>query len=152
MKTAYLWICGMVFIACQPLQNTSDEPSDNITEQDAMDLLETWEQAMLNKDSALLGEVLHPSYQYAGSPDGSTANRAAMMEWVVSDPNELLSQTFYDMDVKIYGDIAIVRGWEIMLNRSPEGDTSQFRLRFTDVYQKQNEITRALSTHSSPME
>ncbi len=143
----------IALVACQPEAKQPTEPLvDQITAKDATDLLKKWEEAMIDKDAAKLGEVLHAEYQYSGSPDGSTADRAAMMEWVVSDPNTLLSQTFYDMDIKLYGDVAVVRGWEVMVNRTPEGDTIEFKLRFTDVYQKEKGVTRALATHSSPMD
>ena len=153
MKHTLSLMAILLVMACQPEAKQQEKPLvDQITAKDATDLLEKWEAAMKEKDSTKLGEVLHPEYQYAGSPDGSTANRSAMMEWVATDPSDLLSQTFYDMDIKLYGDVAVVRGWEVMVNRSPEGDTSEFKLRFTDVYKKENGVTRALSTHSSPMD
>lgn len=125
---------------------------ESITQEECMALLDRWEAAMMEKDSTKLKSVLHPSYYYAGSPDGSLADRQGMMEWVATDPSQLLSQDFKDMDIQIYQNVAIVRGWEIMRMRSPEGDTSEFKLRFTDVYQKKDGVVQALSTHSSPMD
>lgn len=153
MKTLLI-LSLAVIIGCQQVTpaDTINADQELITVQDATNLLARWEQAMKDKDSTLLKQVLHPEYQYAGSPDGSTADRKTMMTYVATDPNDLLSQDFFDMDIKLYRDVAIVRGWEIMKVRSAEGDTSEFKLRFTDVYVKENDMTRALSTHSSPMD
>ena len=148
VKVLVLFLLG----ACQQTEKPEVPAVEQITEKDATELLDKWEQAMITKDSALLKEVLDPTYTYSGSPDGSTADRATMMEWVATDPSNLISQEFFDMDIKLYDNVAIVRGWEIITSLSPEGDTSQFKLRFTDVYKKENGITKALSTHSSPMD
>ena len=107
---------------------------------------------MIEKDSSLLGTVLHPDYQYAGSADGGSSDRSAMMVYTATDESDLLGQEFHDMDIDLFDDVAIVRGWEILSLRSPEGDTVRFKLRFTDVYRKENGVTRALATHSSPMD
>ena len=152
MKILFLASITVLLCSCQTTSEKVQQDLEQITDQDASNLLQKWEKAMIDKDSTLMGEVLHPEYQYSGSPDGSTADRQAMMIWVATDPGQLISQTFFDMDIKIYGNMAVVRGWEVMLNASAEGDTTSTKLRFTDVYLKEDGVTRALSTHSSPMD
>ena len=90
------------------------EPTDQITKQDALDLLDRWEKAMAEKDSALLGKVLHPQFQYAGNADGTLTNRRGMMEGIVAEDFSFLGQEFFSTDIKLYDDVAIVRGWEIL--------------------------------------
>ena len=138
-------------VSCRPSSVATTE-GDIMTKEEALALLDRWEDAMIKKDSSLLGKVLHEDYQYSGSADGSTSDRQAMMAYTASDPSKLLGQEFYDMDIDLFDDVAIVRGWEILSLETPKGDTVRFKLRFTDVYQKKNGITRALATHSSPMD
>ena len=158
MKHLILGLLLVALIGCQqqPRETTPQTPTtpqpESISKEECMALLDRWEEAMMQKDSLKLKSVLHPNYYYAGSPDGSLANRQAMMEWVATDPGQLLSQEFHDMDVQIYQNIAIVRGWEIMTSLTAQGDTTEYKLRFTDVYQKKDGVVQALSTHSSPMD
>ena len=158
MKQLTLGLLLITLVGCQQKapQTTPQTPTtpqlESISKEECMALLDRWEEAMMEKDSVKLKSVLHPSYYYAGSPDGSLANRQAMMEWVAGDPGQLLSQQFNDMDIQIYQNVAIVRGWEIMTALTAEGDTTKYKLRFTDVYQKENGVVQALSTHSSPMD
>jgi len=151
MKYTFLLIAIFALVSCQQTPSP-DKEKDIITKEDALTLLERWEKAMIEKDSSLLGTVLHTDYQYSGSADGGTSDRSAMMVYTATDESDLLGQEFHDMDIDLFDDVAIVRGWEILSLRTSEGDTVRFKLRFTDVYRKENGVTRALATHSSPMD
>ena len=148
MKPTHLIVIGLWILGCQPPSGSTDP----ITNEDARNLLNKWEEALKTKDTTMLGEVLHPEYRYSGSPDGSITTRRKMLEGLQNDPYTILAQNLYDLDFRLYDDVAVVRGWEILSLVTGDGDTSEFKLRFTDVYRKENGVTRALATHSSPIE
>ena len=80
MKQLLILTATILLLGCQTPPETNQPAVELITEKDATDLLKKWERAMVEKDSSLMKEVLHPEYQYAGSPDGATADRQAMMQ------------------------------------------------------------------------
>lgn len=137
----------LAFISC----NTKTE-TDNINRADVDNLLAKWKEAFYQKDTSLLSEVLHDSYIYSGSADGSISDKKAAIDNLSTDNSQLLAQDLFDLNVQFYSDIAIVRGWENLKIKTDAGDTIDIKLRFTDVYKKENEMTQAISTHSSPID
>ncbi|WP_170147976.1 nuclear transport factor 2 family protein [Marinoscillum furvescens] len=109
-----------------------------------------WEKAYIHKDTSLLAEVLHDKYLYAGNADGSRTTKEQVINELYSSDYQILKVVFEELDIQCFGSTAIVRGNELIYLLLASGDTLQVPLSFTDVYQKNNGMTRALATHSSP--
>lgn len=127
--------------------------TETITEKEALDLLHRWTEAYLQGDADALENILDDSWLYSGSADGKTTNKHATIEEFSSADYKFEDITYENLEVDLYGAIAVVRGSETMVIVGNSGkDTTQLSLRFTDVYQKKDGEIRAISTHSSPVE
>ena len=119
------------------------EIAEKITEEEALELLHTW----------TLNNVLDDSWLYSGSADGSTSSKTSTIEEFRNADYFFEDISYQNLDVRLYGDIAVVRGKERMvILGSSKQDTTVINLRFTDVYQKKDGKVRAIATHSSPIE
>ncbi|MCL6267794.1 nuclear transport factor 2 family protein [Flagellimonas myxillae] len=155
IRTALTMAVMVVFAACKQTETPVVEPEivDEITKEEALDLLHTWTNAYLKGDAGPLIEVLDDSWVYSGSGDGSTSNKIATIDEFSTADYSFDEIKYHDLDVQLYGDVAVVRGWEKMvILGSDKQDTTILKLRFTDVYQKKEGKVRAIATHSSPME
>ena len=72
---------------------------------DVQAAMESWKQAMLTKDAAGLGRLLHPDLTYSHS-DGKTQTKADILK----SPGNTLSITFGETTVRVYGDTALLKG------------------------------------------
>ncbi len=127
--------------------------TETITEKEALDLLHRWTEAYLQGDADALENILDDSWLYSGSADGKTTNKRATIEEFSSADYKFEDITYENLEVDLYGAIAVVRGSETMVIVGNSGmDSTQLSLRFTDVYQKKDGVIRAISTHSSPID
>ncbi len=156
MKTSiFLTIAVLMFTACNQTvePKTEKEAVEKITQDEALKLLHTWTDAYLKGDAEVLEDLLDDTWVYSGSPDGSTSNKTATIEEFSNADYSFDEIKYQDLDVRVYDDIAVVRGWERMvILDSSKQDTTILKLRFTDVYKKSDGKVRAIATHSSPMD
>ncbi|WP_422349021.1 nuclear transport factor 2 family protein [Flagellimonas sp.] len=155
IRTALIMAAMLVFAACkQTAEPVAElETEDKITEEEALDLLHTWTNAYLGGDAAPLIEVLDDTWEYSGSSDGKTTNKIATIDEFSQADYSFDEIEYHDLKVKLYDNIAVVRGWERMvILGADKQDTTILKLRFTDVYRKQEGKVRAIATHSSPMD
>lgn len=155
IRTALTMAVILVFAACKQAAEPIAEPEivDKITEEEALDLLHTWTNAYLEGDAGPLIEVLDDTWEYSGSSDGNTTDKIATIDEFSQADYSFDEIEYHDLDVKLYDDIAVVRGWERMvILGADKQDTTVLKLRFTDVYQKKEGKVRAIVTHSSPMD
>jgi|GEM_PF-3021597 len=153
-----VWLCAVLatmYVSCKEAQKPKEQPEpmlDQITEEEALDLLHEWTAAYLAGDADALDGVLDETWIYSGSEDGSTSDKAATIK-EFSNADYTFSEITYDnVEVRLYGDIAVVRGSEKMVIVGGSGeDTTRLGLRFTDVYQKSEGKVKAIATHSSPI-
>ncbi len=143
-------------LSCNQVKKDEEEisiQSEKITEEEAMGLLHSWTNAYLKGDPAPLNELLDDSWLYSGSSDGLTHDKANTIQDFSNADYTFADIVYENVDVRLYNDIAVVRGSETMtiLGNNAQ-DTTILRLRFTDVYQKKNGKVKAISTHSSPIE
>ncbi len=154
-NTIYIIAAFAMVTACNPAAETGKETNtvEKITEEEALELLHTWTNAYLKGDAEPLKEVLDESWVYSGSSDGSTSDKQATIEEFSNADYFFEDITYENLDVRLFGDIAVVRGMESMvILGSSKQDTTILSLRFTDVYQKKDGKVKAISTHSSPIE
>lgn len=154
-NTIYIIAAFAMVTACNPAVEKGNETKniEEISEDEALELLHTWTNAYLKGDVEPLREVLGESWVYSGSPDGSTSDKQATIEEFSNADYSFEDITYENLDVRLFGDIAVVRGKERMvILGSSKQDTTILSLRFTDVYQKKDGKIKAISTHSSPIE
>lgn len=157
MKNYILFISFLLILSSCHVQVKSDEDSskdtESISKEEALDLLHRWTKAYLEGDATTLDEILDETWLYAGSSDGKTTDKKSTIEEFSAADYKFSDISYENLEVNLYGDVAVVRGSETMVIVGNEGkDTTQLSLRFTDVYQKKNGKVRAISTHSSPIE
>lgn len=154
-KLLFILLIGITFSSCNDSQATKVEVQQDvnkITKEEAMDLLKKWTDAYLAGDAKLLNEVLDDNWIYSGSADGSVSNKSATIEEFSNADYKFSNIAYDDLDVSLFNDIAVVRGSETMeIIGSSGNDTTIIKLRFTDVYKKENGKIKAISTHSSPI-
>ena len=141
--------------SCNQVKTPKEEiqTGEKITKEEALQLLHTWTDAYLKGNADKLNDVLDDTWEYSGSPDGSTSSKMATIEEFSAADYSFDEIKYENLDVRLYGDIAVVRGSETMaILDSAKLDTTILRLRFTDVYQKKDGKIKAIATHSSPME
>ena len=145
----------ITLFSCKNHEAAKSETSaavEQITEKEALDLLHKWTQAYLNGDAGVLDEVLDESWVYSGSADGSVSDKASTIEEFSNADYSFGDISYQNLAVRLYGDVAVVRGSETMEIVGSSGlDTTLLQLRFTDVYQKKDGQVRAIATHSSPI-
>ena len=154
-KIIFFLILPLIISSCRNSERCNDEIAsvvDKITEEEALSLLHKWTDAYLAGDATPLNEVLDESWIYSGSSDGKVADKSATIEEFSNADYKFEDIMYEELVVRLYDDIAIVRGQEKMIIVGSSGqDTTELRLRFTDVYQKKDGKIRAIATHSSPI-
>lgn len=123
---------------------------EQITEKDVRQILANWKEVMVTKDTVLFESILHDDFFYAGSDDGKLTSKVTMMDNLANDQSRMLAPEYYDVHIRYFGDIAVVRAREKLMFPG-DHDTTVLHLRFTDIYQKKNGRVTTLSTHSSPI-
>ena len=157
MKKIFLLFIAVVCLGSCQIDIKSDNPdpkeTETITEEEALNLLHRWTKAYLEGDASELNEILDDTWLYSGSSDGKTTDKDATIAEFSSADYIFGDITYENLEVELYGDIAVVRGSEdmVIIGKS-QPDTTRLSLRFTDVYQKKNGKIRAISTHSSPID
>lgn len=115
-------------------------------------VFDKWDKAYKERRYELLEEVLHEDWHYAGGSDGNITNKKKAIADFQSSDYTFKDIVFNDIEFRFHGLTAIVTGREQLITQEKNGGQNEFRLRFTDVYVKENGIWQAVATHSSPIE
>jgi len=83
-------------------------PSDSKAEKEVLAALNTWREAMVARDRAVLEEIYAPSLSYTHS-DGRQENKAQAIEAVVNGKDRIESIELTDTSVSVYGTTALVK-------------------------------------------
>src|SRR5437588_12775980 len=97
-------LCG-IFLSAVALPATDNDSKD---EKAVMATLEAMAQATIKKDVATLDKIYHPDLTYSHST-ASNQNKAEVLK-AVAGPGVTESMTFHDTTIRIYGNVALVRG------------------------------------------
>ncbi|WP_421801331.1 nuclear transport factor 2 family protein [Flagellimonas sp.] len=151
-KAIFLLSLVLTMGSCENKEPASKDVNQ-ITEDEAKKLLHQWTDAYLTNNPEPLNHLLDDSWMYSGSSDGSLSDKKSTIDEFSNADYSFGEITYDNLDVRLYDDIAIMRGTEKMLIIGSSGkDTTEVHLRFTDVYQKRNGEIKAISTHSSPID
>ena len=115
MKTpAVALLCGLILIADaafpEAMNNSKDEKS-------VMATLETMAQATIKKDVVTLDKVYHSDLTYSHS-SAMNQTKAEVLK-AVAGPAVTESMTFHETTIRIYGNVALVRGRNELRNGAP---------------------------------
>ncbi len=83
-------------------------PSDSKAEKEVLAAMNTWREAMIARDRAVLEEIYAPSLSYTHS-DGRQENKAQAIEAVVNGKDRIESIELTDTSVSVYGTTALVK-------------------------------------------
>lgn len=117
----------------------------------ALDLLDRWTQAYLDRDFFVLENILAENYTYQGSLDGKKITKTQSIEGFRKANYSFKDIQMEDVQVRTFGNTAILTGKETLILEE-NGKITSLQLRFTDVYTIIGGWLQAVSTHSSPIE
>jgi ketosteroid isomerase-like protein len=112
-ETTAVLLCGMILSARAAFPAAND-PND---EKSAMATLEAMAQATINKDVATLDKIYHPDLTYSHS-SAMNQTKAEVLK-AVAGPAVTESMTFHETSVRVYGNVALVRGRNELRNGAP---------------------------------
>ncbi|TRY33426.1 YybH family protein [Aliiglaciecola sp. M165] len=144
-------LISMFFVFLFMTKGYANGMANTITQEDVTQLLQNWKVAFATKDSKLLAQILDDSWVYSGGADGQTSGKEDSLNELANSDYRVTDIEFSDLVIRYYDDIAIVTAKEKLHILGADGALSFVNLRFTDVYRKQDGVTRAISTHSSPI-
>jgi len=106
-----------------------------------------WSAAQKARDTKKLEEILADQWVGIG-PDAKTSDKAKAIEDVKAPGNSLDSYEMGPMQVRVFGNTAIVIGSDTEKSKDSGKDTSG-KYVWTDVFIKQNGKWKAISSHST---
>src|SRR5947208_13658544 len=111
MKTfSVMLLCGMLLSASAAVNDAKDEQS-------VMATLEAMAQATIKKDVATLDKIYHPDLTYSHS-SAMNQTKAEVLK-AVAGPAVTESMTFHETSVRVYANVALVRGRNELRNGAP---------------------------------
>jgi len=107
-------LCGVILLAGTVLPAAMNNPKD---EKAVLATLEAMAQATIKKDVATLEKIYHPDLTYSHST-ASLQTKAEVLK-AVAGPGVTESMTFHETGIRIYGNVALVRGRNELRNGAP---------------------------------
>lgn len=126
---------------------TTTQASTETVEQTIRRLETERSQAILRGDFATLERIYADDFSMVGT-SGAVRNKAQFIADHKSGALKTESQTFADVNVRVYGDAAIVTGLMTQKGRDKGKDVSG-QIRFTRVYVKRNGQWQFVAAHNS---
>jgi uncharacterized protein (TIGR02246 family) len=129
-----------------PAAATTPASTENV-EQAIRSLENERSQASVRSDTATLDRILADDFSTVGT-SGAVRNKA---QWLADNKSGVLkaeSQSFADVNVRVYGDAAVVTGLMTQKGQDKGADISG-QIRFTRVYAKRNGQWRLVAGHNS---
>ena len=126
----------------------SSPTTNGHTAAELLSLQDQWAKARIAQDVSFLESFYRPDFRVI-SLDGSQVSRAddiANFATKILKPESIVDR---DMDVRIYGDTAVVTGRED-LRGTYRGNAGAFTLRFTNVYVFENGKWALAHHHATP--
>lgn len=115
----------LVFVAAAASLSAADPKTEVLAS------IETWKQAVLKKDAKALEPLLHPDLLYSHS-DGRTETKSDILKAM---PNTQ-SIKFAEPNVRVFGDVVLVKGNAEFVNNAATGGTTTLNLSLLQVWIK----------------
>ena len=113
-NSAVVLLCGMMLVARAAFPAAINDPKD---EKSVMATLDAMAQATIKKDVATLDKIYHPDLTYSHS-SAMNQTKAEVLK-AVAGPGVTESMTFHETSIRIYGNVALVRGRNELRNGAP---------------------------------
>ena len=114
MKKRIAAVLGGLLFAAAAVPAATIDPKD---EKAVMATLEAMAQATMKKDIATLDKIYHPDLTYSHS-SAMLQNKAEVLK-AAAGPQITESMTFHDSTIRVYGNVALVRGGNELRNGTP---------------------------------
>ena len=149
MRAAIFVILLVGLAACSSGFSGNDVTQTDTTRAQILALQNQWAQARIAQDAEFLERFYTPDFRVL-SMDGNVVSREddiANFATRILEPQMIVDE---DMDVRVYGQVAIVTGVE-RLRGTYRGNFGAFTLRFTNVYVRTGGEWRLAHHHSTPI-
>lgn len=125
-------IAGSSFALCQIRGNMAVRNSN--AEQEVRRLMREWDEAYMRRDTSALDRILADDFSFTDAA-GKVSNKMQYIMAIIKSPDMMLIKPFNsdDVNVRVYGDTAVVTGRSPLKGR-PRGRTLSDLYRFTDVW------------------
>ncbi|MTW13253.1 DUF4440 domain-containing protein [Pseudoduganella eburnea] len=124
MKTRIAFIAAALAMS---LSASAATPTEQLVRQ-----ADAWDKAIIRKDSAAIAANMAEDFRQI-SARGDLAGKAAFLEVIMSPRLVINPYTVEDMDVRFYGDVALVSG-STRMTGSWDGKPFGSHYRYVDVY------------------
>jgi ketosteroid isomerase-like protein len=121
-----------------------------MTENDVQELIQIQQRlinAWVNHERETINQLLADDWTVT-DPAGRHLTKIEVLAELDSGERKLESGTIDDVKVRLYGDTAVITGRTIAAG-SYQGTSVSVKLRFTDVFVKQNGNWRAVASHAT---
>jgi ketosteroid isomerase-like protein len=139
--------CRPCFMMVGLLLLFSELALSGTAEEELLKLENAWSAAVINRDQAFLDRLCADEY-ISTSPDGLTADKRAEIVDLMSGRFKWESAALSDMNVRVYGNAAVVTGLNTLKGIYGDQDISG-PYRFTDVFVKRDGRWQVVATHTS---
>jgi ketosteroid isomerase-like protein len=130
-----LWLLFVVCVSTGIAQTPDAKiPRNAKIEQELIKLEEEWHNAYVKHDASPLERILADEYISVGVSGSGT--KAKAIEGLKADTATYDYSTPYDLDVRVYGDTALVIGRTKEKGRAANGNEFTAEYRWTDVFVK----------------
>jgi ketosteroid isomerase-like protein len=124
--------------------------SDDAEKNNVLQAMRDWADGYVMRDPVRLDRARASDWTYSGDPSGAVVTKADADRMFRNDSTKYLSFDYEDLNVRIYGDTAVVIGRE-KLRWQDGGRTDSGSYRITAVFVKQQNLWRCVASHSSPI-
>ena len=131
-----------------PLSAQQPVPGDSLRQM-FLSIEQRWDDAIVKKDIATLESILAPDFLFIDA-DGSITRRADLLAGIRSPELEIDPFVTRDVEVRVYGDAAVLTGWFEQTGRW-RGQPFRQRARYTDVYVRTPRGWLAVSAQASTL-
>ncbi|KQV51214.1 MULTISPECIES: nuclear transport factor 2 family protein [unclassified Duganella] len=120
-------------------------PSEELARQ-----ADAWDKAIISKDRAAIAENMAEDFRQI-SARGDVADKAAFLDAIMSAKLVINPYGVEDMDIRFYGDVALVSG-RTRMTGSYDGKPFGSHYRYVDVYLRKEGKWRVASVQITPVQ
>ena len=120
-------------------------PSEELARQ-----AEAWDKAIIRKDRAAIAENMAEDFRQI-SARGDVASKAAFLDAIMSPKLVINPYGVEDMDIRVYGDVALVSG-RTRMSGNYDGKPFGSHYRYVDVYVRKEGKWRVTSVQITPVQ
>lgn len=129
------------------------QTSNKKIEDEIQKLEDEFDQALSKRDAATLDRLTTDDFMVTNTIPARIITKEAFKERIknmAARAFTIESRKIDDLKVRVYGDTAIATGHVKEIRKTTDGKTTDFEIRFTDVWVKRNGKWLMASSHASP--